>query len=280
MNITIDKALLWLVPYLYLVSVAYYWGYWGPFNIDALNYYPVSDLVKGVTSPLIDTLGTAVGLSVAIFIGRYVLGLMAKRLNLFWIAVIMVLIFLIIFFFIGYIIFTLHVVNTLLPANPKVYNDVQFLKHGIIQPLTMILVFIIASLVIESNLPFIDVYSAKYVARSSAIYFLLFFPCQAYMNGFDHAWQIQHNEVFDYVLADSLAIPEKGIYKYLGKAGEYHILLTLDNLKRVIIPVDKLTPLTIERFIKEDIGSIQRFKAHQKLLTTPAPQQKPPQQQK
>ena len=124
MNITIDKALLWLVPYLYLVSVAYYWGYWGPFNIDALNYYPVSDLVKGVTSPLIDTLGVALGLSIVFFIWRYVSGLMAKRLNLFWGAVIIILIILMFSFFIGYIIYSLHVINTLLPANPKVYNDV------------------------------------------------------------------------------------------------------------------------------------------------------------
>ena len=48
----LSTLLLAFVPYLYVVSVAYYWGYWSAFDLDAFNYYGVSDLVKGVTAPL------------------------------------------------------------------------------------------------------------------------------------------------------------------------------------------------------------------------------------
>lgn len=72
MNISLDKAILWLLPYLYLVSIAYYWGYWGTFDIDAFSYYAVADLVKGVTAPIASALAYSVIAVIVFFIAELI----------------------------------------------------------------------------------------------------------------------------------------------------------------------------------------------------------------
>jgi hypothetical protein len=44
-------------------------------------------------------------------------------------------------------------------------------------------------------------------------------------------------------------------------------LLTQDNSKRIVIPIDKFTPLIIEQFSLDDTANVNRFKTHYKLLS-------------
>ena len=98
--------------------------------------------------------------------------------------------------------------------------------------------------------------------------FLLYLPCQGFLAGKENAMRISQNKEFDYVIADSLAGP-KGFYKYLGKAGDYHVLVTLDNVKRIIVPADELKSLVIEQYSLDVPASVRRFKFHVKQLVKP-----------
>jgi hypothetical protein len=102
-----------------------------------------------------------------------------------------------------------------------------------------------------------------------AVVFTCFLPGRSYLTGAENARRIKENKEFDYIVSDSLGNNQKSIYKYLGKAGDYHLLMPLNNTKRIIVPFDKISPLTLENFSLDDPSSIKRFRILNRLLTKP-----------
>lgn len=249
MKIEFDKALLWLVPYLYLVSVAYYWGYWGSFDIDIFNYYPVSDLVKGVTAPLGGSLVLVTGFGfILFFLKNHFNSTNNSRTS-------------IILSIIGTL-SAFAIISYFKRGDQSVYAFTGLRTKAVI----CVAVVVALSALIDNRLP--ETTKLNDAIRGAAVLFLLFLPFQAHLDGLHRALKIQFGQEFDYVVTDSLMQTEH-MYKYLGKAGDYQVLLSQNNNTRIIISSDKLDPLVIERFTLEDSASIRRFNVHKKKQLPP-----------
>ncbi|MGI4823628.1 MAG: hypothetical protein ACRYFV_20650 [Janthinobacterium lividum] len=250
MKIEFDKAILWLIPYLYLVSVLYYWGYWGTLDVDVFNYYPVTDLVKGITTPL------RISLFLSLFTGLYFIFIKAgvdyfknKKVYftyLLWIGGFAALL--------GnpiktYIIETVH----------NRYNLLLFYLEIIQSIFIYLSVFI--SYYLNKKLDSTNLISDY--GRFSLLCTTLVLPLQAFCSGREIAIAVQFNHDFLYTVS---AYPTKkaAIYKYLGKTGDYHILETLNNYKKIIVPVSDFKPLILEDYSINDVGSMSRFRANAK----------------
>jgi hypothetical protein len=248
MKIEFDKAILWLLPYLYLVSTAYYWGYWGHFDIDAFNYYPISDLIKGITSPILQTILFSTEILAFLLFLRFVVEDLFQRSP-----VVIIVIFGLLAVLSTYI---------LTSDNPLYYfsdhkpGDTEAAERWLI----LIAIGNIISIVVHGRLPKLDKSNDSF--RFIIINFLVLLPCRASVDGYTKAIHIKNDSSFDYVITDSLATKNKALYKYLGKAGDYYILSSLDNLKKIVIPTEKLSPLVTENMSIDDSASVQRFKAH------------------
>jgi hypothetical protein len=249
MKISLDNALLWIIPYLYVVSIAYYWGFWGALGIDAFNYYQVSDLVKGVTSPLATTLAWigAFGLFMIVW-DRIMSAILERNLTLF--VIVSIVLFLCIGF--GYYWSWRLVISTIPAAGSELKWHSSWILTG---------AFILTRY-LDNNLPKTFLEGRL---RTIVILFFVMLPCQAHLDGRNKSLFIREGQEFDYVVADSLAGP-KSVYKFLGKAGEYYFLSTLDNQKRIITPAEKMSPLVIEHYLKTDSASIKRFLVTEKSL--------------
>jgi hypothetical protein len=265
MKIEFDKALLWLVPYLYLVSIAYYWGYWGYFDIDAFNYYPVSDLVKGVTGPISITFIIVALVSPMVALGRLIgehLPSLSRK-QWMWLGVVLTIIV------IAIVVFKLFFKKTTTTTVTNLDSNNYF------NTLRVILTSIgaIISFLIDETLP--KQGAAKDAIRYSVILFFCLMPFEANVDGKTQARRIEQNERYDYTVVDSLATPEKAVYKFLGKAGDYYILLSFDNTKRIIVPVTKLNPLLIESYPQDSPATEAILEKRKKQLELIAPKEPP-----
>jgi hypothetical protein len=277
MKITLDKAIIWLLPYLYLVSATYYWGYWGIFGLDAFNFYAISDLIKGVIYPMTDALWYSLGLFPIIVLYDMV----SKRTEASnpWIKLLATAAVVVI----G-LLFLKYGVGVFLPERlseqvlPSRLNDLNGAWYVL-----SILGAILSQY--QAHIQDLNEYAEKLVTAPSqqvlqrpqlAIvvfiysFYLLFLPGRSYWNGRENALRIIANKEFDYTIADSIECPKKKIYKFLGKAGDYYVLSPLNHTKRVVIKVDKLNPLLLENFSCDDTASVRRFKTHQDELALAA----------
>jgi hypothetical protein len=263
MKISFDSAILWLLPYLYLVSVAYYLGFWGTFDIDAINYYPVSDLVKGVTIPISMTSTIAAVLEITMAYVKYSAEKILRKSGALTLGSIMVVTFLV-------------TTISFICRNNSIVDDVAKTTN-MFRNIAGILLFVFVVITAKVESTFTPTSISKSTLRFSYLLFALYLPCQANIDGRINALVIHENEEFNYVKVDSIAAP-KGIYKYLGKAGDYHFLLSTDNIKQVIMPSDKMNSLVIEHFSRKDRLSVARFAASMKLAATPSVIEKSPEQ--
>ncbi|HEX8349218.1 MAG TPA: hypothetical protein VF598_04590, partial [Hymenobacter sp.] len=107
--------------------------------------------------------------------------------------------------------------------------------------------------------------------RFVLIYFLVLFPCRVYQNAASEAKRVIQNKEFSYVMANNITKPAKAVYKYLGKVGDYYVLLSEDNVKSIVVPTSALAPLIIETYSQLDTPSMKRFDLNKKALLTLAP---------
>ena len=281
MKITFDSAILWLLPYLYLVSVMYYWGFWGTFDIDAFNYYAVGDLVKGVTAPIGPTLLYVLGIALCL-----VLVVMFFRTPDTPQAALAVIIFVPVSIAFSYYAYRTvdifpHYSFANAFTNINLTSSLEAKRQaGLLQkttspfyannPFLLLSTFVYVASTLVASMTALSSSKSEASLRTNllrffGILFIILMPGQAFTTGKGRAIIVKNNRAFDHVVADSLVYP-KGVYKYLGKAGEYQILLTLDNLKRIIVPTSKLNPLVLESFSLDDSASVQRFNVLQKQL--------------
>ena len=250
MKLSFDNALLWIIPYLYLVSVGYYWGYWGTLNIDAFNYYDLADLVKGVTAPLGATVLSVGTLGFTVIVLRGSLDRLEERHPGWHTAVLLILLLPLIvsIFYIFY-----------LTSTKSASASSQLYIPGLFTGLPGMLI----ALRIDKRLPKIGILDGA--IRFAAILFVTSLPFYAYDGGRSNAISIKSGTEFDYLISDALD-NHKTIHKFLGKAGGFYFSSTIDNQKRIISSTDKLSPLTIMHYLNADSLSVAQYEALQKSL--------------
>jgi type III secretory pathway component EscS len=106
----------------------------------------------------------------------------------------------------------------------------------------------------------------SWALRTFGIVFACLLPARSFITGRETALRVAEDKEFFYTIADSLEVPTKQIYKYLGKAGDYHFMLTQVTNKQVVVPCAKTEVLLIEKFSLDDSVSIRRYQFHQKEL--------------
>jgi glucan phosphoethanolaminetransferase (alkaline phosphatase superfamily) len=242
----------------------YYWGFWGTFGIDAFNYYPVTDLVKGITGSIISPLSFI--LSMFIFICAILLltkifekWAWLNRVNnirQFVISLIIMMPLLLIF------IFSVHKINgnrinTTLNGVPE-YSELGELLLAL---LAAVVSFGILFRKIVNHTGSIQSIMLPFVG----VWLALALPGRVLSYGKATALRIKYNKEFNYIVTDSIE-KHKFIYKLLGKTGDYYVLTTLNNSKNIIISVSKIDPIIIENYSLDNSASIKRFRMHIKLL--------------
>jgi hypothetical protein len=264
MKIEFSKALLWLVPYLYLVSIMYYWGFWGTFRIDAFNYYQISDIIKGITAPIsspltfISIMGgylASVSILKAILdewgwlnklnlIAQLIIGasiLIAYGASYFWLMAH----------------FTEQRIHTQLTSNEN-------------ENVTDSIILFISSCIIGVVITATNIKQEDGIKKISIVgafaLSLSMLPSLSFGQGKLTALRAKHNKEFSYVITDSIEPKRKIIYKYLGKTGEYYILIDLNNRRHHIISISKIDPITLENYSLDDAISLNRFRLHLKQL--------------
>jgi hypothetical protein len=256
MKLPFDKVLLWFLPYSYLVSICYYWGYWGTFNINAFSYYEISDIVKGVISPISTPLGFLMVVGLMMLISEIV----SSKIENFSNTTIVFLSFVVVSAMYTFLQFGLsYFIGEHPDSGDKTYHTVYI---GV----TALYMFGASRLALKVTKSSDYITIENYKWYFPLIYFACLLPGNAYRTGKDTALRIVHNVEFSYVITRSLVTPKKSFYKYLGKAGGVHILLTLDNSRHIILPLDKLAPLIVENYSILDSLSIKRFRTHAKQL--------------
>lgn len=256
MNLSFDKALLWLLPYLYFLSILYYWGYWGTFNIDIFNYYAVSDLVKGIISPLRNIISTLLVFTIALFGVEWLNSLIkTKPVKTGVFLSLAASVVIIAFLFTG---FSYAIGKHPDPVHAESLPVYLFLSTS------WYYIAARAAMRIYGGMP--ETFDAFEVAKILLTVGLIAFPSRVFFNARNEALLIQQNKEFNYVIADSLVGKERNIYKYLGKVGDSHILLTRDNSKSIIVPTSKIVPLIIETVSLTDSASMRRYAANKETL--------------
>jgi hypothetical protein len=276
MNITLDKALLWLVPYLYFVSILYHWGFWGTFGIDAFSFYSVSDLLKGVTTFISTSIVFTSLVCIFVCIIMYTNDKFEYAFTLWALLVVLAIVGA---FFLSY-----HLPSAT-PAAPS-NSDEPFRWARVFFTLLSTLVAIAISELPDGGNLFKRVRGSKASRfkqarlhehspllnslRFSGILFFCLIPSQTYVDALVQANYVEQGKRYDYVVIEHTSdnLP-KGIYKYLGKAGDYYILLARDNFKQIVMPVDKLVPLIVEHYEDASLKSKARLAVHDEQLKMP-----------
>ena len=257
MKLSFDKALLWFIPYLYLVAICYYWGYWGTLQVDAFNYYDISDLIKGVIIPIYSVLLTVILVLPLTIYNEYVAQFLSAKKKFI----------LIILCYIGF--YLLYLVMLYLLGFVKV--DLQPTKnhHGTVPFIfftTAGISYALALLGARYKPEGEQLDAIQEFYRFGVLFVILLIPSNAFAMGRTKAHFILENRSFEYVLTEGLASPQKTLYKYVGKVGGFHVLITEDNNKHIIIAADKLSPLVTESFNDEDSVSALRLAFNRKAL--------------
>jgi hypothetical protein len=246
MKIEFDKAILWLIPYLYLVSVLYYWGYWGTLGVDVFNYYPVTDLIKGITTPLRTSLALALFTGVYFIFLKFLIDKSKKQYTnrMTWLM--------------GFIILTLN--PTLDYFNKKTHTDyTRLMYHMELIENCFTFLMVIISYYVNKNLTKMNWVLDH--ARFSLLCATLILPVQSFCDGRKIALATQFNRNFLYTVT-AYVNKRTVVYKYLGKTGDYQVFETLNNHKKIIIPVTELKPFIFEEYSMNDRGTLSRFRAN------------------
>lgn len=261
MNISLDKALLWSLPYLYLVAIFYYWGYWGTFEIDAINYYPISDLVKGVTARFASTLLWTICYFLIWAAYWYFLNSdwAEKNQNRIRRPVLIL----------GCIAFVTVISVAVLSMRSNPESQLRQSSPAFFRQLgSTTIPFMITTLTALG----LEVYHAsKRNAEKNSLRFLtsmlmLWLLCIAFTSGKNNAWAIIDNQNFEYVVMQD-GLMKNGVYKYLGKAGDSLFFITLDNSKHIIATAASINPITIEHYLN-DQASQKQFRINLRMLSS------------
>jgi hypothetical protein len=241
-----EKSLLLSIPYLIVLSLAYYWGYWGYFNIDAVSYYGVQDLIKGFayTLPSVITIGTI------LFLGNnlldYILDIAREKFSKSTVSAI------------TSIPFAIFIILSFTDTMPDIVGN----WIGTAVLVMMILTLIEGAFLgikrhwnwaIDNTLSF---FILKWLVSFGIISFLV-----SYSYGKHEAQSIIENQSFSYykIKSDSDSTEFNSALKYLGKAGDYYFFISPDNKAKHIISIEKVPNLVLYNYDKTDSSSIHAY---------------------
>lgn len=243
-----EKGLLLLIPYLIVLSLAYYWGYWGYFDIDAVSYYGVQDLIKGFayTLPAVLTVG------VAILVGSqtldFYLTVLQKRFNK---PVARVL------YAIPFIAFILLVFSDIISDSAGDWVG-PVVVTVIVLGLSEVLLNVIGGYWAWAIANAVSFFFVKWLVVFSIVSFV-----SSYSYGRNEARSISKNRRFPYAqLALSLdSVKEMRPFKYLGKAGDYYFFISCDNTEKRIVSAQTIPTLVLHQYDRNDSASTRAYRA-------------------
>jgi uncharacterized Tic20 family protein len=259
MNELLKNPILLVIPYLYVVSICYYWGYWGMFNIDIFNYYGVQDIIKGATNSMFFTLVLVLLMMSLVTSFHYliqesirnnVMKFLDKHATKF------------LLFNISIIIIGIYSFYKVATSPQGISRDEPELT--VITLFIIIIPFALSYIVYEivfKNIAFKD----KFI-KSSIVIFCLSLPVNSFAGGIASSLSVLNDSKFDYIINSKKKSTIRGVYKYLGKAGDYYFLSTLNNKQYITVKADSIQPLIINHYSAEDLKSVEYFIKTRKYL--------------
>ncbi|MDO7888182.1 hypothetical protein [Hymenobacter cheonanensis] len=243
-----EKTLLLSIPYLIVLSLAYYWGYWGYFDIDAISYYGVQDLVKGFAYALPGVL--VVG--VMLIIGNKVLDWLVLTIRKRFSERIINILLSVLWLAFAYFLF-----------NDKIPNSTTNWIGPAVAAMLILFVLELLFIVIKSHWAWaLKSPTPFFLIKWSAIFVIISF-FSSYSYGKNSAKSIGKNKHFSYAQlnASSDSIKVKLPFKYLGKAGDYYFFLSSDNKEKRIISTQKIPDLILYDYDENDSTSTRAYRS-------------------
>jgi hypothetical protein len=257
------KAPAFSLAYLYFISICYHWGYWNGFDIDIFNFYGVQDLVKGATYGMPVTIIFLLTISAPISLVHFLTQGNFRDDFLSWVANNRVLyLFVSIVLPVGSLIIAFSakdnseslrkLTSSIIPnvddeLLPKAYSVL-----ALVIIFSSVVTFIFRKKFTKQNL-FKDRISKTFIYS-----FAVVLPPISYLSGLNNDVLIRRGVEFDYIIKEKL-LDNNYAYKFLGKAGDYYFLSTMDGKKSVVVRTDSIQPLVINHFYFRDSISVKYF---------------------
>jgi hypothetical protein len=288
--LTPKTALLFVLPYLYALSVCYNLGFWGLFPVHPYEYYVLTELVKGVMSPLIPSLTAAVILLSGLISLHNLLCWLERRIQQLkekgkraqndWRSSKTLILLLAI---LSYAVFTV-ICNWLCihflamragfgpQFGPSLFNESreEIRKYYLETASWYLIIFLIPLILRVWKSHMYQAYTKANIAQASSLLFLLFLLGRTYLTGKEIALLAKYDIVYNYVVTNDSDTGRKARFKYLGKAGDYQMLLSIDNQRFTIAPASKFDALTISTFVENEPASVRQAHKYDSLLTLAA----------
>jgi hypothetical protein len=212
-----------LIPYFLLCCCLYHLTYWGSFDINGLSLISISNLIKSAIQPVIASfVGTFLGLLIAYLIGSKKLKIAMsdeedlQRKIKGWLAL-LVPAMLCLFIFL------------IIKFNPAFK--------------WLLISFVLGSMAyayINGDMLFAKSFKPV-LNKELLLMFMIYFPIFSTATGLEEAEDISCNYNYQYMIArNSTTHTASDTLKYLGKADDYFIFVTVDNEKQVYIKADTI----------------------------------------
>jgi hypothetical protein len=243
-----EKSVLLLIPYLIVLSLAYYWGYWGTFGIDAISYYGVQDLIKGFTYalPVVLLLGIFFIISNAAM--GEIMSFLNKRFNRWLVLIAFIIASGIVFWFL----------SDRVPDNTTIRWELFWVG---LMMLSTLLEALFGAVKRDWQ------WAASNVKSFFLIKWLTIFCCvsfiSSYAYGINEAHNISDNNYFSYMqlaVVPDTAKP-KLTFKYLGKAGDSYFFISPNNKEKRIVAASIMPTLVLHYYDRNDSLSIRDYNA-------------------
>jgi hypothetical protein len=239
-----------LIPFCFLCAGVYNIGYWTTFNINIFPYLNFTDIITSSIIPVIQSLATTIGTYLFSLLSGYHFDLIVLRkpakelktnesisvaslsgkgkLNSFWLKSSSIFKFISI---VGYALLIEHFLNL------KTKTGTVYLAYLI---LPVIFLFL-AKLLVKQNLKLDGGY------LFAILLFVSLLPSLSYISGRSKGIAIFENTEFEY----STKLLNKKPLKFLGKAGDYYILNSVDNSEKYFYSTTEIKTLILSHFKKQ-----------------------------
>jgi hypothetical protein len=263
------KVPTFLLAYLYFISICYHSGYWNGFRIDVFNFYSVQDLAKGATHGMAETILFVIIFAIPLVIVGFLLHGNLRNAVLKLVLNYRKTYFATIALFIA-------IDGLLFYYNRKTKTSFQYIASSIIPnndkvllPKFFIAIFIVivysCIITILINKQFLNEARLKDRFFKIITYsFVLILPAISYLSALNNSMLNRRGTKFDYIVSKKIS-GKSSVYKYLGTAGGYCFLSTIDGRKIITIKGDSLQPLIVSYYSAYDSASVRLLLKEYKL---------------
>ena len=278
------KSTALVLGFLFAISTAYYLSFWSHFDVDALQYMAVEDIIKGVAYPLRFMGLWLAGLIVLAVVTLATIDILTSSLPIKYSKISLGV-------FMGYTLLV-GIFYTLTYFN-KIQADKDITSIGSSFLFSFFFAFIYwltdkkydqeKTAASQAQQTYSKIHPAVSISNKLVIFLFIFLPISAIIAGQTDAKKILNKEQYDYVMASDL--PKDSVrlappyLLFLGAAGEKYIFADTAQSERLIIDKEELKTVRIHHFDQNDSSSKIRRKnyllSERRLAKLSNPKQKP-----